>query len=488
MSVTVGGSTPQLTFADATVQNTAALPLTGGSVSADITVHGLTVGQGGGSVSTNTAVGASALSSNSAGTRNTAIGSTAASGVTGSRIVAIGDNVLATSTSGNDNVAIGDYTMRAYTGSSSTAVGAQAMANGSANTGDNNTAIGQGSLNSNASGASNTAVGASALTSNTTASNNTAVGYQAGYTNSTGNSSTFIGFQAGYTSNNSATYSGNTCIGYRAGYSLTTGVNNTFVGGLDSTNNYASGSLITTGSKNTIIGNYSGNQGGLDIRTASNYIVLSDGDGNPAAVRGAYPNGSGWNSASGAWTLGNGGSSSTFDGYLFLWGSTASGYGSAVQGRSTSAGTTSVNWTLGDYSGVVSGTSKFFAVANTSGGVYLNGASATSWSAVSDSRLKENLTPIDDALAKVASLSAVVGNYTWDENKTKKPFLIAQEVQAVLPEAVTMAQAIKGDSTEYLSLSYTEVIPLLVAAIKEQQAIITSQAADIAALKAKVGI
>ena len=53
MSFTVGGSTPQLTFADATVQNTAALPLTGGSVSADITVNGLTVGQGGGSVATN---------------------------------------------------------------------------------------------------------------------------------------------------------------------------------------------------------------------------------------------------------------------------------------------------------------------------------------------------------------------------------------------------------------------------------------------------
>ena len=40
---------------------------------------------------------------------------------------------------------------------------------------------------------------------------------------------------------------------------------------------------MTTGSKNTILGNYTGNQGGLDIRTANNYIVLSDGDGNPRA-------------------------------------------------------------------------------------------------------------------------------------------------------------------------------------------------------------
>jgi hypothetical protein len=41
---------------------------------------------------------------------------------------------------------------------------------------------------------------------------------------------------------------------------------------------------MTTGSKNTIIGSYSGNQGGLDIRTLSNYIVLSDGDGNPRQI------------------------------------------------------------------------------------------------------------------------------------------------------------------------------------------------------------
>ena len=38
---------------------------------------------------------------------------------------------------------------------------------------------------------------------------------------------------------------------------------------------------MTTGSKNTILGTYDGNQGSLDIRTSSNYIVLSDGDGNP---------------------------------------------------------------------------------------------------------------------------------------------------------------------------------------------------------------
>jgi hypothetical protein len=49
---------------------------------------------------------------------------------------------------------------------------------------------------------------------------------------------------------------------------------NTFVGQGASEN-------VTGGSKNTILGRYNGNQGGLDIRSSSSNIVLSDGDGNP---------------------------------------------------------------------------------------------------------------------------------------------------------------------------------------------------------------
>jgi hypothetical protein len=66
---------------------------------------------------------------------------------------------------------------------------------------------------------------------------------------------------------------GNVIVGESSGGALTTGTDNTMVGP-------KSGQLITTGSDNTIIGNFSGNQGGLDIRTSSGHIVLSDGDGN----------------------------------------------------------------------------------------------------------------------------------------------------------------------------------------------------------------
>jgi hypothetical protein len=142
------------------------------------------------------------------------------------------------------------------------AVGYRALYGSSGANGFFNSALGTQSLFSNTSGAYNTAVGYQSLTSNTTASSNTAVGYQAGYTNITGTQCTYLGAFAGQT---------------------TTGTFNTFVG-------YGAGYLITSGTKNTVLGQFSGNAGGLDIRTADNYIVLSDGDGNPRL----YMNGSGF--------------------------------------------------------------------------------------------------------------------------------------------------------------------------------------------------
>jgi trimeric autotransporter adhesin len=135
--------------------------------------------------------------------------------------------------------------------------------------GTNNVALGDAALDSNVSGASNTAIGADALTANT-ASNNTAVGYKAGYANTTGAANTAVGQQA---LKGNAVGELNTAVGVDS-LLVATGSRNTVVG-------VSAGSQITTGAKNTIIGTYSGNQGGLDIRTSSNNIVLSDGDGNP---------------------------------------------------------------------------------------------------------------------------------------------------------------------------------------------------------------
>jgi len=215
------------------------------TTTSDITVQGLTVGRGAGAGSANTALGVSALTSAAGSNYNTALGY---------------QSGFSTSTGNGANSFVGYQSGYAVT------------------TGESNSFFGTNSAKATTSGSFNVAIGKDSLQANTTASYNTAVGYQAGYTNTTSAKNTYLGAFAGYTSN-SAGDAFNVFVGYAAGY-YTTGVNNTFVG-------QGSGQDITTGAKNTIIGRYSGNQGGLDIRTASNYIVLSDGDGNP---RGYFTN------------------------------------------------------------------------------------------------------------------------------------------------------------------------------------------------------
>ena len=80
----------------------------------------------------------------------------------------------------------------------------------------------------------------------------------------------------------------------------------------------------------------------------------------------------------------------------------------------------------------------------------------------SDERLKDNITPIEDPLAKVVSISG--NTFDWNDKSEKSGHdvgLIAQEIQEILPEAVIQ----RGNG--YLAVDYHKVIPLLVEAIKE---------------------
>ena len=104
---------------------------------------------------------------------------------------------------------------------------------------------------------------------------------------------------------------------------------------------------------------------------------------------------------------------------------------------------------------------------------------STSWTASSDERLKNIIEPISNGLAKVNTLRAVIGAYKNDEEQRRRPFVIAQDVQAVLPEAVDTSNPDK------LGVAYTEIIPLLVAAIKELSAKNDALEARLAALEAK---
>ena len=215
----------------------------------------------------NTAVGYKSSFSNTSGTNLTSVGSESLiSNTTGSNNTALGTNSLYFNISGSSNTGVGASALQLNTtGASNTAVGRETLYNNT--TGQNNSALGFQALSSNTTGQYNIAVGSRALASNATASNNTAVGYYAGYSKNADIGSTFLG--------------------YSAGYNNTSGSYNTFVGA-------DSGYMVTTGAKNTILGVYNGNQGGLDIRTSNNQIVLSDGDGNPRGYYGGHGGNSTW--------------------------------------------------------------------------------------------------------------------------------------------------------------------------------------------------
>lgn len=85
----------------------------------------------------------------------------------------------------------------------------------------------------------------------------------------------------------------------------------------------------------------------------------------------------------------------------------------------------------------------------------------------SDRRVKSNITKIDNALDKVSKLSGNTYDLTLPNGDIKPSSgLIAQEVQEVLPEAVTT----DNDKDALLRLNYNAVIALLVESVKELKA------------------
>jgi hypothetical protein len=123
------------------------------------------------------------------------------------------------------------------------------------------------------------------------------------------------------------------------------------------------------------------------------------------------------------------------------------------------------------------------------GGAYKTGGG--NWGSVSDSRLKNNPTPLTGALNKINALNPVT--YSWKYETTEPTVgFIAQEVQQVIPNAVSshvpndQEKPFINDRT--LSIGWqNDMTAYLVGAIKELNAKVDAQAAKIAALQAKVG-
>ena len=418
----------------------------------DASISGLTVGKGGGSVVSNTALGVSANQANTTGANNTLLGyQSGYTQTTANENAYIGYRSGLNTTTGSNNAALGSSSfVLNTTGGANTAIGFNALYSNT--TASNNTAVGYQAGYANTTGTSIVAIGYQALTANTTASNNTAVGYQAGYTNTTGTQNTFIGYQAGFSSNYTSGAAYNVALGTGAGYALTTGTINTLIGSV-------AGNLITTGSKNTILGTYNGNQGGLDIRTASNYIVLSDGDGNPRLV----------GNASGQFIMGA--TATLSNERLYLYGTSTAGHPALVCDKAA-AGSVGSNQIL-------------FNNSNGYVGSITTSGSATAYNTSSDYRLKENIAPMTGALNVISALKPVT--YKWKSDGLDGQGFIAHELQAIVPDCVTGekdAQDADGKPV-YQGIDTSFLVATLTAAIQELKAQVDAQALEIATLKAK---
>ena len=393
--------------------------------------------------SNNDAFGYTALSANTTGSANVGIGSRALeNNTTASANTAVGRAALSANTTGANNTSLGYLALTANTtGAQNTAVGANAL---DANQGSGNqTAVGYNALTNTNNSGNNTAVGASALAANTTASNNTAVGYQALTANTTGYS--------------------NVALGQYAGNSLTTGAGNCFVG--QNTASGASGSLMTTGSKNTILGGYNGNQNGLDIRTSSNNIVLSDGDGNPRQV------------------INSGGQILT--GNLSFDGSRANS-GTLCLNANTS-GVSECQLQIKNPANV-NGTNRNYVLFYTNGGTIMGSiqcnTTSTQYNTTSDYRLKQSVVNMTGAIDRVKALEPKRFEFIANAGTTVDGFL-AHQAATVVPEAVSGTKdAVDADGNiDPQGIDQSKLVPLLTGALKEAITKIETLEARVAALE-----
>ena len=383
----------------------------------DASISGLTVGKGANAVAYNTAVGASALASgslsggfnsafgnvalnaNTTGASNSAFGYAALnSNTTGSSNTAYGLSSLLNNTTASNNTAVGYQAAYSNTtvGSNSVAVGYQALYGA---TNGYNVGVGSLTLTGSGNGYYNVAVGYTAGQANTTGYTNTFIGMAAGAANTTANQNTFVGQNAGTAT---TTGGGNTYVGLGAGQYNTTGTQNTLIG-------IGSGYTLTTGSKNSILGGYNGNQGGLDIRTASNYIVLSDGDGNP---RGVFDN-------AGAFVVAQNGQGGlqNYNGFCY----------------SLAANCVVINHVSGTGNGT---TYQYFGYAGSGiGSISQAGTTGVLYNVTSDYRLKDVVSTISDSGSRIDALQPI--NYTMKTDGSAQRGFLAHQFQAIYPNSVS---------------------------------------------------
>ena len=126
----------------------------------------------------------------------------------------------------------------------------------------------------------------------------------------------------------------------------------------------------------------------------------------------------------------------------------------------------------------------FYTTGSSNVGSINTNGSPVSYNTTSDYRLKENVDYTWDATTRLKQLKPARFNFIADADTTVDGFL-AHEAQAVVPEAVTGTHnEVDDDGVAVMQgIDQSKLVPLLVKAIQEQQALIESLTARITTLE-----
>lgn len=238
-----------------------------------------------------------------------------------------------------------------------------------------------------------------------------------------------------------------------------------------------------------IDGTSNSNRAGLFVTNAAYAPSFSSGDTGTMSVYNSYT-GSNYAYALTAKINSNAGYAAYFNAkYCGLridvqGGTSVNGYG----GFFTTTNTSTTNYAV---TGASSGSSSnnYGVYGSASGGttnyaLYCsgNGVYTGTWTSSSDARLKENVTNLGSSLEMVMKLRPTAYNFKTDDPRYKSMNLstgthfgfIAQELETVYPSLVTnnvhTDPKNPKEQIDFKSVNYTELIPVLVKAIQEQQA------------------
>jgi hypothetical protein len=132
-----------------------------------------------------------------------------------------------------------------------------------------------------------------------------------------------------------------------------------------------------------------------------------------------------------------------------------------------------------------SGLAAYFITSAGQAGLINCSGNTTTYGSGSDYRLKENIRPLTGALAKVAVMKPVA--FEWKADNTYGESFIAHDLAELFPQAVLGDKdAVDAQGKpQYQSIDTSFLVATLTAAIQEQQALITSLTARVAALESK---